>query len=47
MAALGTEVLDRALEMTRAMAKKERVVSLPPNDNLETSDARVRNREDK
>ena len=34
MAALGTEVLDRAVEMTRAMERKERVVSLPPKNNF-------------
>lgn len=38
MAALGTEVLDRAVEMTRAMDRKERVVSLPPEDDLERRD---------
>ena len=32
MAALGTEVLERAVEMTRAMERKERVVSLPPRE---------------
>ena len=44
MAALGTEVLDKAVEMTRAMARKERVVSLPPKDHLEEA---VKSRTDK